>query len=61
MYEATLSQVHALCSLAAASPGPSSSMHAYPADDTIVRACIFWYAHVQEGITTGLRGGRLVL
>jgi hypothetical protein len=60
MYEASLSQAHALCTLAA-STGPSSSMHTYPADDAVVRARIFWYAYVQEAITTGIRGGRLVL
>jgi hypothetical protein len=53
MYEATLSQVHTLSSLAAASPSPSNI-------DPEVRARVFWYAHVHEGMTTGLRGGRLV-
>ncbi|KAJ7836994.1 hypothetical protein B0H14DRAFT_2792410 [Mycena olivaceomarginata] len=56
MYEATLSQ-------AAACVSPSSSMHSFPhaSDDTIIRARILWYAHMHEGITTGMRGGRFVL
>lgn len=58
MYEATMSQVYTLCSLA-----PSSSVGSGQGDyvDALVRARIFWYAHVIDGITTGLRGGRLVL
>ncbi|KAF7353620.1 Zn(2)-C6 fungal-type domain-containing protein [Mycena venus] len=59
MYEATLSQV-ASC----ISPGaPSMSLHSFPhaSDDTIVRARILWYAHMHEGMTTGMRGGRFVL
>lgn len=59
MYDATLSQTQALCTLA----GPSGSIHSYPdaSDDAVVRAQIFWYAHIHEGISTGMRGGRLVL
>ncbi|KAF5387044.1 hypothetical protein D9615_001651 [Tricholomella constricta] len=64
MYEATLSQTQALCTLSASSTGPSASMASSSSDttdDALVRARIFWYAHMQEGISTGMRGGRLVL
>ncbi|KAG5645911.1 hypothetical protein DXG03_005058 [Asterophora parasitica] len=63
MYEATLSQTQALCTLTGSSTGPSESMTSFPdaTDDSLVRARIFWYAHMQEGITTAMRGGRLVL
>jgi hypothetical protein len=63
MYEAALSQTQALCTMASSSAGPSSSMPSFPhgSDDTAIRARIFWYAHMQEGISTGMRGGRLVL
>lgn len=59
MYEAALAQA-ALCTTAA---GPGASIHAFPhdSDDTIIRARILWYAHMHEGITTGMRGGRFVL
>ncbi|KAF8184885.1 hypothetical protein K438DRAFT_1837044 [Mycena galopus ATCC 62051] len=58
MYEATLSQA-ASC----VSPAASPSMHSFPhaSDDTIIRARILWYAHMNEGMTTGMRGGRFVL
>jgi len=57
MHEASLSQVHSLCNFAFSAPGPSS----HSSEDAIIRARIFWYAYMQEGITTGMRGGRLVL
>lgn len=58
MYESTLSQVYALCSL----ENPSSVHSGQgPYIDALVRARIFWYAHVHEGTTTTLQGGRLVL
>ncbi|KZS99138.1 hypothetical protein SISNIDRAFT_492392 [Sistotremastrum niveocremeum HHB9708] len=58
MYEATVSQVYTLCSLASV-----SSVNSGQGDyvDALVRARIYWYTHVHEGITTGLRGGRLLL
>ncbi|KAJ7261330.1 hypothetical protein B0H12DRAFT_1013547 [Mycena haematopus] len=58
MYEATLSQA-ASC----ASPAAPPWMHSFPhaSDDTIIRARILWYAHMHEGMTTGMRGGRFVL
>ncbi|KIK63625.1 hypothetical protein GYMLUDRAFT_83637 [Collybiopsis luxurians FD-317 M1] len=59
MHEASLSQAHSLCTLLSAPRSiPSSSGSS---DEAFVRARIFWYAHMQEGITTGMRGGRLVL
>ncbi|KAH7929778.1 hypothetical protein BV22DRAFT_1002173 [Leucogyrophana mollusca] len=57
-YEATLSQIYTLCSLA--SPTSVNSGQG-PYCDALVRARVFWYAHVHEGTTTGLRGGRLLL
>ncbi|KDR81460.1 hypothetical protein GALMADRAFT_134896 [Galerina marginata CBS 339.88] len=53
IYEATLSQVQALCIVSAV---PSSGF-----EDAVMRARIFWYAYTQEGILTGIRGGRFVL
>ncbi|KAG1790981.1 uncharacterized protein HD556DRAFT_1241415 [Suillus plorans] len=58
MYEATLSQVYTLC---------SSSNHSVLQSgqgsycDALVRARVFWYAYVHEGVRTALRGGRLYL
>ncbi|CAK5279459.1 unnamed protein product [Mycena citricolor] len=59
MYEATLNQAAACVS----SGGPSLSMHCFPhaSDDTLTRARILWYAHMHEGLTTGMRGGRFIL
>lgn len=58
MYEATLSQVYTLCSVA-----PDHSVNSGRGEyvDALVRARIFWYAHVIDGVTSGLRGGRLLL
>jgi len=63
MYEAALSQTQALCTITSFSTGPSPLISSSPhgSDDAAIRARIFWYAHMQEGISTGLRGGRLVL
>ncbi|OAX40042.1 hypothetical protein K503DRAFT_809201 [Rhizopogon vinicolor AM-OR11-026] len=58
MYEATLSQIYSLCSLA--SPSSINSGQG-PYCDALVRARVFWYAYVHEGVRTGLRGGRLYL
>jgi hypothetical protein len=60
MYEATLSQTQALCTLASSPSEPSSSF-SHASEDAVIRARIFWYAHMHEGISTGMRGGRLVL
>ncbi|KAG1749013.1 uncharacterized protein EDB91DRAFT_1112007 [Suillus paluster] len=56
MYEATLSQIYCLCSLASPSTVHSGQG---PYCDALVRARVFWYAYVHEGVRTGLRGGRL--
>ncbi|KAG6817097.1 hypothetical protein H0H87_012865 [Tephrocybe sp. NHM501043] len=63
MYEATLSQTQALCTLSGSSAGPTVPITPFPdtTDDSVLRARIFWYAHMQEGFSTGMRGGRLVL
>lgn len=58
MYEATVSQVYALCSLASVS-SVNSGQGEYV--DALVRARIFWYAHIIDGVTSGLRGGRILL
>ena len=65
MYEATLAQISALASLTALAPSVSlhdnsPGMHAYTSD-ALVKARIFWYAYINEGIMTALRGGRLML
>ncbi|KAL0580207.1 hypothetical protein V5O48_001800 [Marasmius crinis-equi] len=54
MRDASLSQVLSLSSL-------SLSSAANPEDHAAVRARLFWYAYIQESITSGLRGGRLFL
>ncbi|KAG6820561.1 hypothetical protein H0H93_015081 [Arthromyces matolae] len=63
IYEATLSQAQALCTLSGSSIGPSVPITPFPdtTDDSGLRARIFWYAHMQEGFSTAMRGGRLVL
>ncbi|KAL0947398.1 hypothetical protein HGRIS_013511 [Hohenbuehelia grisea] len=58
MYEAALSQAHSLCKLSASN---ATASFGHASDDALVRTRVFWYAHVQEGIATGLRGGRLIL
>lgn len=58
MYEALISQVFTLCSLASVSSVASGQGQAI---DILVRARLFWYSHIVEGVTTGLRGGRLLI
>jgi len=58
MYEAAIQQVYTLCQHDGVTTGLSQETRAANA---MVRARIFWYAHVHEGLTTGLRGGRLLL
>jgi hypothetical protein len=58
MYEALISQVFTLCSLASVSSVGSGQGQAI---DILVRARLFWYSHIVEGVTTGLRGGRLLM
>jgi hypothetical protein len=56
MFEATLCQIYTLCSLA---PLPAAGEDG--SSEMLVRALIFWGAYTKEGITSGLRGGRLIL
>ncbi|KAF8275264.1 hypothetical protein EI94DRAFT_1560073 [Lactarius quietus] len=58
MYEAMVSQVFTLCSLASVSSVGSGQGQAV---DILVRARLFWYSHIVEGVTSGLRGGRLLI
>ncbi|KAI0306791.1 hypothetical protein B0F90DRAFT_1693299 [Multifurca ochricompacta] len=58
MYEAMVSQVFTLCSLASISSVGSGQGQAV---DILVRARLFWYSHIVEGVTSGLRGGRLLI
>ena len=53
MYEAAVAQVSNLASLSPPSTLPSDV-------EAEVRIRVFWYAHVYEGVNTGLRGGRLI-
>ena len=54
MYDTTMNQVYALCSLSV-----DSGQGEYA--EALVRARIFWYAHITDGVTSGLRGGRISL
>ncbi|CDO70783.1 hypothetical protein BN946_scf184798.g98 [Trametes cinnabarina] len=56
LYDTTMSQVYALCSLGT---DVDSGQGEYI--DALVRARIFWYAYVVDGVTSGLRGGRISL
>ncbi|KAH9854112.1 hypothetical protein C2E23DRAFT_726924 [Lenzites betulinus] len=56
MYDSTMSQVWGLCTLA---PTMNTGQGEYI--DALVRARIFWYAHVLDGVTSALRGGRIAL
>ncbi|PVF98575.1 hypothetical protein CPB86DRAFT_814609 [Serendipita vermifera] len=58
IYEAAVQQVYTLCQHDGVTTGLSAETRAANA---LVRARIFWYAHVHEGLTTGLRGGRLLM
>jgi hypothetical protein len=57
MYESMVSQVITLCSLASVFSVQSGQGQAI---DILVRARLFWYSHIVEGVITGLRGGRLL-
>lgn len=63
MYEASLSQTQALCTVSASSASASAPIMPFPdsTDEALMRARIFWYAHMHEGLSIGMRGGRLVL
>ncbi|KAI0035738.1 hypothetical protein K488DRAFT_24378, partial [Vararia minispora EC-137] len=58
MHEMVVTHVFTLCNLA--SPASVGNGHGQTVD-SLVRARIFWYTHVTEGITSGLRGGRIML
>ncbi|KAJ4488457.1 hypothetical protein J3R30DRAFT_3435911 [Lentinula aciculospora] len=64
MHEASISQAQSLCTLLSGSPSSMSSISvgsSGSSDEVLVRARIFWYTYMQEGLTTGMRGGRLIL
>ncbi|EAU88346.2 hypothetical protein CC1G_05112 [Coprinopsis cinerea okayama7 len=57
IHDTAMSQIQTLCTLA-----PSTAHPARPLpDDASTRARLFWYAYTQEGLSTGLRGGRFNL
>ncbi|KAJ9097370.1 hypothetical protein QFC19_006839 [Naganishia cerealis] len=59
MYECALGQVFSLCSASALG---YDGLPAMPSpEQELVRRRLYWYAFVHEGITTGLKGGRMVL
>ncbi|KXN90525.1 hypothetical protein AN958_04197 [Leucoagaricus sp. SymC.cos] len=59
IHEATLSQVLALCTSSLNSSGHTSFGTEH--NEILIKARIFWYAHTQEGLITGMKGGRFVL
>ncbi|OXM82077.1 hypothetical protein C364_00184 [Cryptococcus neoformans Bt63] len=66
MYDAAISQVFMLCSHFSMGydglPSAVAAVNGGTEDDqgmTVVRVRVYWYAFVHEGITTGLKGGRL--
>jgi hypothetical protein len=59
MYECAVAQVFALCSLS--SMGYDGLQHFAGPEGDIIRVRLYWYTFVHEGITSGLKGGRLVL
>lgn len=56
MQETALLHTHAQSSASALSPNN-------PADyiEAAVKARVFWYSYILDGVTSGLRGGRLLL
>ena len=58
MYEAALSQARALCTPVAVS---SSSPQPFSAEEKNLPARVYLYAQIQEGISTALKGGHLML
>lgn len=56
MFESILSQVHALGQLGSSTPPGEVSYQ-----DSLVRARVFWYAFVREGVVNALNGSRLVM
>lgn len=60
MYEVALSQARALCAPIARSSVPSPSLPPFAAEESLLRARIYLYAHIQEGVLTSIKGGHLV-
>ncbi|KAF8654081.1 hypothetical protein AX16_003614 [Volvariella volvacea WC 439] len=58
IHEAALSQARAL-SLSDTPPGSASIGHVF--DTASIRARTLWYSYIRESITTGIKGGRLIL
>ena len=58
MFEATLSHIYNLCSLGSGSPIASGKGDYI---DALVRARVFWYGYVIDGVASALRGGRILL
>jgi hypothetical protein len=59
MYECALGQVFSLCSASALG---YDGLPVIPSpEQEVMRRKLYWYAFVHEGITTGLKGGRMVL
>ncbi|KAJ3551148.1 hypothetical protein NM688_g4889 [Phlebia brevispora] len=58
MFEATLSHIYNLCSL-----GPTAPVSTGQGDyiDALVRARVFWYGYIIDGVASALRGGRILL
>lgn len=56
MYDSAMSQVYALSTLTT-----SADIGCGEYVDALVRARVFWYAFVVDGITSGLGGGRISL
>lgn len=59
MYECALGQVFQLCSASAL--GYDGLPYTIDPANELIRRRLYWYAFVHEGITTGLKGGRMVL
>lgn len=59
MCECALGQVFNLCSVSAL--GYDGLPQAQNPEMKSIRSKLYWYAFVQEGITIGLKGGRMVL
>lgn len=56
MQETALLHTHAQCSASSSSPN-----NVVDYIDAAVKARVFWYGYILDGVTSGLRGGRLLL
>jgi len=59
IHDAALSHVHALYRSYTQSSGHIGLPNGQ--NEMLILARIFWYAYTYEGLTTGMKGGRLVL